>query len=241
MNEIIVNSPKVLYKQLADIFINNIETGIWPVGCRILSEKEICERYEVSRITTRRTIDELSKAGFVEKVQGKGTFVKERRIEQKLSNVYRFRDELSKKGIETIVEMKGFDIILADENLAGKLNTTPREKVFKIERLFISEGKPYTKEISFIPQALCVNLNEDHIINNGLYKTLNNYNICPDRAIEQLKIALMSQEIAKELKRKKGDAYVEFKRTTYCNNKVIEYAMSNVCGDMFVYTIELSR
>ena len=240
MSEIVVDSSKALYKQLADIFIGNIRSGIWPVESKILSEKEICEKYKVSRITARRTIDELAKDGFVEKVQGKGTYVKERRIEQKLRNVYRFRDELLKKGIETIVEMKCFEIVSADDELAASLGIEAQKDVFKIERIFISEDKPYAKEISYIPYILCPDLSEIQIIEKGLYKTLNSFNICPDRAVEQLRIAQMTQEISKELKRKKGDAYVEFKRTTYCDGVVVEYAISNVCGDMFVYTVELN-
>jgi len=242
MNGIDCNSSKAIYKQLIDMFIENIETGIWPVHSKILSEKEICEKYGVSRITARKTIDELAKAGLVEKVQGKGTFIKDKkRYEQKLSNVYRFRDNLSKQGVETIVDMKDFTIIQADDKLSAIFQIKTGSDIFRIERLFFSHDKPYAKEISYIPRELCRGLNEDQVKRDGLYKSLNSYDIFPDKAIEQLRVAHMTESLSKEMKREKGDAYIGLDRTTFDNDVVVEYTTSCVCGDMFEYTVELYK
>jgi len=242
MNGIEINSSKAIYKQLIDIFTENIETGAWPVKSKILSEKEICEKYGVSRITARKTIDELAKDGLVEKVQGKGTFIKDRkRYEQKLNNVYRFRDNLSKQGVETIVEMKGFAIIQADDKLSEVFKIEPGSDLFKIERLFVSHDKPYARETSYIPRILCQDLSEEQVKSDGLYKSLNSYKIFPDKAIEQLRIAHMSEALSKEMKRKNGDAYIGLDRTTFDNTVVVEYTTSSVCGDMFEYTVELNK
>jgi len=239
VNELDSNNSKAIYKQLMEIFIGNIRSGKWPAKSRILSEKEICEEYGVSRITVRKAIEELSIAGFVEKVQGKGTFVKEKRFEQKLNHLYRFRDELSKKGVETAVEMKGFEIISADDSIAEKLEIDPGKEVFRIERLFISQNAPYAKEISYIPMTLCWQLKMEEVLKNGLYSSLNSHGIFPDKAVEHLSISAMTKKISEEMGRKKGEAYVEFNRITYCNDVIVEYAVSNVCGDMFVYSVEL--
>jgi len=240
MSELDFNSSKAIYKQLMEIFTDKINAGEWPAKSRILSEKEICEKYGVSRITVRKTIDELVKAGYVEKVQGKGTFVKEKVFEQKLNRLYTFRDELSKKGVETAVEMKTFIVISAEEDLASKLEIETGKEVFLIERLFKSKERPYAKEISYIPRALCHDLRKEQVLKNGLYKSLNSFGIYPDKAVENLKIASMTKKISEEMSRKKGEAYVEFNRITYCNDVVVEYATSNVCGDMFFYTVELN-
>lgn len=240
MDTLDMKSSEPIYKQLMKIFMGNIESGKWPAKSRILSEKEICEEFGVSRITVRKTIDELVKGGLVEKVQGKGTFVKEKIFEQKLNRLYRFRDELAKQGVVTVVDMKGFNIVTADNGLAEKLEIEAGKDVFMIERFFLSQDKPYAKEISYIPRTLCWDLKMEGVLKNGLYSSLNSHGIFPDKAIEHLKIATMTKKISEELMRKRGEAYVEFNRITYCNGVVVEYAESNVCGDMFVYTVELS-
>ena len=239
IDQIDLNSSKAIYIQLLDIFIDKIKSEEWPVRSKILSEKEICAKYGVSRITARKTVEELEKKGFVEKVQGKGTFVKKKRLEQKLNKVYRFRDDLAKKGIATVVNMQSFSIIPADSEVAENLRLEPGNEVFMIERLFISQGEPYAKEISYIPRTLCRDLNAETILKNGLYKSLSRYEIFPDKAVEQLKVGLMTSQIAEEMNREKGVAYIEINRTSFSGDIAFEYTTSNVCGDMFTYTVVL--
>src|SRR5699024_9012990 len=45
-------------------------------GDKIPTEVELCEMMDASRITVRRAITELEEAGILEKIHGKGTFVK---------------------------------------------------------------------------------------------------------------------------------------------------------------------
>ncbi len=239
MSTINAQSSVAIYQQLKDIFINNIREGKWPASSKILSEREICEKYNISRITVRKAIDELVQSGYVERVQGKGTFVSEKGLEQKLTHLYSFRDELRRKGIETVVEMKRFSVIHADDYISRKLEMEKGKEVFAIERLFISDDRPYASEISYIPKSLCRNLCREEVMKNGLYRSLNNYELFPDRAFEKLRAANMTKELAGEMDGKEGDAYVEINRTTYFKDVIIEYNISCVRGDMFVYSVEL--
>ena len=45
-------------------------------GVMIPTELELCEKYHVSRITIRRALDEMTRAGMIERARGKGTFVR---------------------------------------------------------------------------------------------------------------------------------------------------------------------
>ncbi|MFA5570757.1 MAG: GntR family transcriptional regulator [Sphaerochaetaceae bacterium] len=53
----------------------NILSGIWPENTMIPTELELCEMYNVSRITVRRAFEDLEQLGLVRRVRGKGTFV----------------------------------------------------------------------------------------------------------------------------------------------------------------------
>lgn len=62
-------------KIIADLK-KRINSGEYTPGMVILSEREMCDRYKVSRITARRALDELANEGWVERIQGKGSFVR---------------------------------------------------------------------------------------------------------------------------------------------------------------------
>ena len=73
------NSKLPLYEQVRDDLVVQISEGKFASGERLPSEQDLCQYYEVSKITVRRAISELAREGLLYAIQGKGTFVSERR------------------------------------------------------------------------------------------------------------------------------------------------------------------
>ena len=65
-----------LWAQLADILRKQIRAGKLPSGRVIPSESTLMQEHEVARGTVRKAIDALVAEGLVERVQGRGTFVR---------------------------------------------------------------------------------------------------------------------------------------------------------------------
>ncbi|HYZ84530.1 MAG TPA: GntR family transcriptional regulator [Bryobacteraceae bacterium] len=63
--------------QLSQILRVAIENGTFPAGVRIPSERDLAERYGISRASVRESITELIQAGVLFRTVGKGTFVTE--------------------------------------------------------------------------------------------------------------------------------------------------------------------
>ena len=80
------NSIQPLYRQLMDIITQQIKNGTYKPGEKIPTEPELAELYHVSRITVRRTVEELCTQGYLIKHQGKGTFVKSPMIFRKFES-----------------------------------------------------------------------------------------------------------------------------------------------------------
>ena len=70
-----VQNPIPLYYQLKGIIEEQISSGELKPGDKIPSENSLCEKYQVSRTTTRQAITELVNIGKVVRTQGRGTFV----------------------------------------------------------------------------------------------------------------------------------------------------------------------
>lgn len=66
-----------LYSQLKEELVRKIKGGAYKPGETIPSENELSELYGMSRPTVRQAIGDLAAKGYLDKVKGKGTFVKE--------------------------------------------------------------------------------------------------------------------------------------------------------------------
>ena len=68
-------TPVPLYEQLKNLLQSQISSGVYSIGERLPAEAELCAKYEVSRVTVRRALDDLVADGALERRQGKGTYV----------------------------------------------------------------------------------------------------------------------------------------------------------------------
>ena len=66
-----------LYKQFADIIRKEIEEGKYLPGERLPSMDDLSARYQLNKITVRRSLQELADAGLLYSVPAQGTFVSE--------------------------------------------------------------------------------------------------------------------------------------------------------------------
>lgn len=123
-----------LYSQLMDILIDKINNGL-EENEQLLSEREICELYDVSRTTVRQALDELEREGYIYKVHGKGTFVAPKKVNQDLVSFYSFTEEMKKIGKKPSSEIIGFEIIQSGEKLARKFNINEDDVIYKVIRI----------------------------------------------------------------------------------------------------------
>ena len=59
-----------------------IEDGEWKPGDKIPSENELCDKFEVSRMTIRQAINNLVEQGYLYRKRGIGTFVQLPKVEK---------------------------------------------------------------------------------------------------------------------------------------------------------------
>ncbi len=67
--------PTPLYFQLYKLLKNGILDGTFINGSQLPTEGQLSEEFGVSRITSKRAMDELAREGFVERQRGRGTHV----------------------------------------------------------------------------------------------------------------------------------------------------------------------
>ncbi len=238
-NNIRKDVPIALYYQVKEEMRLNILSNKWKEGSKLPSENELCEMFGVSRITVRKAIEALQAEDYIIKKQGKGTFVKSRKIGQKLHKFYSFSEELSKLGIKETIKLLVFETIIPDTEVRDALKLEPDEKVYWIKRIRYMDAKAYTIENSYIPAKMFPGLTGEMVQNNGLYKSMRMYNCFMDRAIETFSAINITKEDAKYIDVQNNDAAIKLTRVTYSGTSIVEYCQSVVRGDVFQYSVEL--
>ncbi|MGV2806442.1 GntR family transcriptional regulator, partial [Clostridium perfringens] len=77
------------YIVLKNELLSWCESGRLQAGKQVPSEHEIADQFGVSRQTVRQTFGELEKEGWLERIQGKGTFARnpERRESKQVKTI----------------------------------------------------------------------------------------------------------------------------------------------------------
>lgn len=94
-----------IYQQLVDAIRTAIKKGELASGTRLLTVQEVTQELGIARGTIKRAYDELERAGLVEKVQGRGTFVRYQpansasRKEQAMAAIDELLDRLEDMGL----------------------------------------------------------------------------------------------------------------------------------------------
>lgn len=143
-------SPVPLYHQLKEILLAQIKEEHFKPGQAILPEWELCERYGVSRVTIRRAISELEQAGYVDRQQGKGTFVIHPRIRREIGRVTSFSEEMRAQGRRPGSRLLNLQHKPADESIAFLLDLEEGDAVWIVERLRLADDEVVSFSISYL-------------------------------------------------------------------------------------------
>jgi GntR family transcriptional regulator len=140
-----VTPGQPFYAQVADALREDIRAGRYGPGDRLPSERELVERFKVSKVTARAAIVQLRAEGLVTSHQGRGVFVAERPPLRRLSD-----DVLRGEAFYRAVERTGLqpDVATsisresATEEVADGLGIPAGDEVLVHTRLVRAEGGP---------------------------------------------------------------------------------------------------
>ena len=235
-------SKSPLYYQLAEIIINDIKEKNLQENDRILTEREYCEKYNLSRSTVRQAIAYLEKKGYIYKVQGCGTFVSSRVMKQKLLKFYSFTEEAKKQGKTPSSKILSFKEKKADEKICKELNINKDDKVYELQRLRLADDEVVMYEKTYLLEKKMQGLSKNILLEKPLYDILQNrYNISFTKATERFSVLLADEKIAEILTIPQGSPIIRLQRWTYVGMEIIEYTVSLVRGDRFEFEVELEE
>ena len=172
MHRISRSSYKPIYLQICDLIREKINSGKLSPGNRVWSEHDIMEKFHVSRNTAQKAIETLVNEGIVSRVQGKGSFVTQPKVNYGLQYLSSFTEETLGKGLKPTSKVICFNREHPDYHHADNLKISDDDWVYKLERLRMADEYPIAHQISIIPEELCPGLQRYDFSEQSLYEVL---------------------------------------------------------------------
>lgn len=163
-----------MYTQISNIIREAIHTGEFGENDRVWSERELMEKFNVNRNTAQSAVDELVKDGLLTRIQGKGTFVKDWRVNIGLQTLVSFSEATRIMGKNPSSKIISFTIEEPNKIVAQKLEISNDDTVYKLERLRLANNLPMMHEISYLPINLFPDLTRFDFSEESLFAVLEN-------------------------------------------------------------------
>jgi GntR family transcriptional regulator len=235
-----------VHAQIEDWLAGAIAVGRLAPGDRLPAEQELAAWFGVSRMTLRHALGELARRGLVTRTVGRGggTFVAEPKLEQDLTTLAGFSEQLRRHGMTP-----GARVLSATEHPAGPataaaLQIAEEAHVFGVRRIRLADGRPLLLEHSLFPAALFPEMLRCRL-DGSLYELLEvRYGQRPDHARERLEPVTASVREAEALETDEGAPLMLVERIAYsASGQPLEFARDLFRGDrirMVVWTSELA-
>ncbi|MDF2484669.1 MAG: yvoA [Herbinix sp.] len=230
------------YMQVMNYYIPLIKSGKLKEGEKMPTEEEICELFNISRITVRRALDGLQQDGYIYKQQGKGSFVMMKKTGFQLNHLKGFTEEMKTLGKVPSSEIITFDIVTPKEKVAEVLNIDKSQKIYLLERLRLADGVPIAIERVHLPFYRFPTLRNANL-KDSLYEILQYQFGCESyKGVQEIHAGLASEEEAKLLQIAPSCAVLHINRTTYeQDGAAYEYVESTYRGDQYQFTVTLYK
>ncbi|MCO5295189.1 MAG: GntR family transcriptional regulator [Homoserinimonas sp.] len=160
------SQPRQLRYQLVyDLVLDLIEEGDLRPGAKLPSTNELAELANVSVISVRRALDELSHAGKIVRHQGVGTFVAPQRLVSEPSKPGALLETLSgvSEDIEFTTELISIMVGLPSTNHAEALGISEGQPVWEVCRLRSLDSVPKVLERAVMPLTRVPSLDEERL------------------------------------------------------------------------------
>lgn len=235
------SSPLPLYYQVKTDIRQRIERREWLAGHRIPSESELCERYGASRITIRRALGDLAADGLLQRVSGRGTYVREPPITAGPRGLTSFTEEMAGLGLRAGAQVLGSAVEPATATVAERLALDDAAPVVVITRLRTGDGRPIGIQTVHLPAGRFPGLEHADLGDGSLYAYLErHYGFRPAEAEETFEVGGIRRRDAELLEVRPGTCAFLVQRLTFdAEGRPAEYVTAVMRGDRYRIRIGL--
>ncbi len=235
--------PVPLRYQLLEELRREIARGRFPPGQRLPTEQALMATYRVSRHTVREAIRDLINEGLVRIERGRGTFAAPPRIEQELTSLTGFVEDMLSLGFRPEARVLGVTPVEAPAAVAARLGLAASDPVVRIERIRLADGQPISFDLTFLPAALGEKIVREDLRIYPIFSLLEDQiGIVLDKAEYYLEARAADRKVARALEMAPGAPLLVIERTVFdLDQRPVDYELLHYRGDRLRYLVRLDR
>ena len=227
------NNAVPLYEQIMMMLRERLDNHVLDAGEKLPSEAELCKSYGVSRITVRRAIDELVEEGYLEKKQGKGTFVTSPKYGRDYTHIQGFSESCLARGLKPGARLLQKEIVAPKSSILESLGLDENSQTVKIVRLRYVNDEPMVIETSYFPLDYAFLLQEN--LDGSLFQVLREKkDLVIDGSKKIVEICRATTEEARWLKLRKNAPLLLVRSVAFGNaGQPVYVCMQVINGERF--------
>jgi GntR family transcriptional regulator len=213
-----------------------------PPGDMMPSERQLSERFGVSRPTLRAAIEDLTRDDLLTRSHGRGTFTKHRKINQELAPVQTGDFTVPPAEGEWRSRVAVFRVAPAGARLGRRLQLSPSAELLYVARVRIVDDAPMAIEKIRLPLEIVPGIEPEDFETGSLYQLLRlRYEVVATDAVQTTEPTVTDQREAELLGVPVYAPALLFERTTRDGiGRVVEYTRSIYRGDRYRITTHLT-
>jgi GntR family transcriptional regulator len=166
------SGARPLYSQLKETILDEIASGRLKPGDRLPSHRELGETYQMSHMTVRRAISELTNEGVISAVPGKGIYVAEPKEDADSGALISFHEDMARRGMTGQTRTLDAYMTTASTALSQIMGLDPGAPLVYMRRLLLAGDTPMGIAHNYLAHHLCPGFLDQELVNGSLYATL---------------------------------------------------------------------
>lgn len=234
----IPGSGTPLYLQLARFLADSVRAGHYAPDEALPSERALSESLDLSRVTTRKAIDQLVLQRLIVRRRGSGNYIAPR-IEQALSRLTSFSEDLRARGFAPSSRWLSRKTGAATAEEREILGLARAARVARLSRLRIGDETVMALEESVLPASV---VPAPAQVEGSLYEFLEARGAAPVRAIQRIRALNASAKLARQLGVPTGRAVLSIQRVGYlASGAPVELTHAYCRSDVYDLVAEMKR
>lgn len=232
-------SPLPLHVQLKDLIKTEIVEGKYTE--KIPSERELMERFSISRSTVRESVNHLVREGVLQKIHGKGTFLTTKKaLHDWLNTLNSFTETVRQMGMKPGAKLLTAELVDGFDEGTAILGES---KLYTIARLRTANNLPIAIERHYYTKSLGEQLTKFDLDEATIYDLIEKeLNIVIVEAEQTIRCCPISAEDANFLNIEAGINVLCVERVLLgIDGQVIEYYISLFHPDLYSLKLKTKR
>ena len=229
------------YASLAQALRARVVAGEWPPGSALPAESQLASEHSVALGTMRRALELLVEQGFIERIHGKGTFVRQGLAGASMLRFFRFDGGTGEVPVSRILQRSR---VRAPAAVSRALGIGAGEPVLRLHRLRLMGGQPRLFEELWLPLDLFEPLAEDDLAtwDDLLYPMFaRRVQVHVHRARDDIGFAQLSATQARHLDLPAGHPCAQVQRSAYdLTGRCVELRITRGDAHAFHYTVTIT-